>query len=80
MSAPEGAGMDSVINERFERTEEMLTAKEVMPLLRYKSRPSFWAAVHAQGVPHVRVSCRRVLFPKVALDAWMQSRSTGMIT
>jgi excisionase family DNA binding protein len=55
----------------------MLTSREVANLLGYRSRASFWAWVHREQPPHVRVSARNIRFPKQALDAWLAKRSNS---
>jgi predicted DNA-binding transcriptional regulator AlpA len=53
----------------------MLTASEVANRLGYKTRPSFWAWVHREQPPHIRLSSRNIRFPEKALDAWLAKRS-----
>lgn len=40
-----------------------------------KSRAAFWAMVHREGIPIVRVTARRILFPALAFEAWLEARS-----
>ena len=59
---------------------KMLTASEVAARLGYKSRASFWAWVHKEQPPHVRISSRNIRFPEKALNAWLAKRSnTGEV-
>lgn len=51
--------------------------KEVMRLLGYSDRASFWTAVHAASVPFYRISPRRVLFERGSLKAWLEDRAVG---
>ena len=74
---------NAVRTERVASTKDkaqMLTASEVATRLGYRSRPSFWAWVHREQPPHVRISSRKIRFPKKALDAWLAKRSnTGEV-
>ncbi len=54
---------------------KMLKASEVAARLGYNSRPSFWAWVHREQPPHVRLSSRNIKFPEKALNAWLAKRS-----
>jgi predicted DNA-binding transcriptional regulator AlpA len=68
---------DNEINlDKFERP---LTAKEVMPLLGYRTRCALWAAVHREGIPYLRVSSRKIVFPRAALQAWINHRTVGRV-
>lgn len=57
--------------------ERPLTAREVMPLLGYRSRSVFWSAVHREGIPYLRVSSRKIVFPRAALESWINHRTVG---
>lgn len=48
-----------------------------MALLGYRDRGSFWFFVRSQGVPHIVLNQRRIVFDRHALDAWLQRRSVG---
>ena len=50
---------------------------EVMLLLGYKDRSAFWGFVHRHGVPNIRLNQRRIIFPRSALEAWLQARAIG---
>jgi predicted DNA-binding transcriptional regulator AlpA len=54
-----------------------LRAREVMALLGYRDRSSFWAAVKTSGIPFIRLSPRRTLFERAALRAFLDSRRVG---
>lgn len=54
-----------------------LTSKEVMGILGYKSRAGFFAAVWRDGIPCVRVTQRKIIFPVLALADWMTKRSNS---
>lgn len=56
-----------------------LSSEEVMTLLGYKTPGAFYYAVHASGIPHVKITRKRVLFPKNALYAWLNSRTLGRV-
>lgn len=58
-------------------TSDNLTTSEAARLLRYESEVCFRRAVAREGIPHVRVNARRMLFPRSALEAWMQRRTVG---
>jgi len=55
----------------------MLTSREVASRLGYRSRASFWAFVHREQPPHVRISSRNIRFPEAALNAWLDRRSNS---
>jgi predicted DNA-binding transcriptional regulator AlpA len=54
-----------------------LKSREVMHLLGYSDRASFWTAVHAASIPYVRISARRILFERGSLNAWLDARTVG---
>jgi predicted DNA-binding transcriptional regulator AlpA len=54
-----------------------LGTAEAMQRLHYRSRQSFWQAVYQQGIPHIRVNARHIVFPEAALNAWIQDRTVG---
>ncbi len=55
-----------------------LSTAEAMRRLNYRSRQSFWIAVHSQSIPHCRINSRRIIFPEAALIAWIASRTAGV--
>ncbi|AKC82916.1 hypothetical protein IMCC26134_09270 [Verrucomicrobia bacterium IMCC26134] len=57
--------------------ETFMTGKEVMVLLGYRDPGSFWFFVRSQGVPHIVLNQRKIVFDRRALDAWIQRRSVG---
>jgi predicted DNA-binding transcriptional regulator AlpA len=61
-------------NNQPQRT---LGTAEVMRRLNYRSRQSFWSAVHQGGIPHIRINARHIVFPESALNAWLESRMIG---
>jgi predicted DNA-binding transcriptional regulator AlpA len=54
-----------------------LKPTEVMQALGYSDRTSFWQFVARNGVPHIRLNQRRILFERDALEAWLASRTVG---
>lgn len=54
-----------------------LRSSEAMQRLGYRSRTSFYQAVYAQGIPHLRITSRRIVFPRAELEAWIASRTAG---
>ena len=43
----------------------------------YRSRGKFWAFVYAEGVPHIRVNPRKIMFNQDALEQWIKRRQIG---
>ena len=58
-------------------TSRPLSTADVMALLRYRSRPGFFEAMRREGIPHIRVSSRRFVFPIAPLAEWMRKREQG---
>lgn len=54
-----------------------LSSKQVMERYGYKCRKSFWQFVHANGVPHITLTARKLVFAPAALEAWEKKRSIG---
>lgn len=52
---------------------------QVMTMLGYSDRSSFWQAVRQSGIPYVRVNARRCIFDREQLMAWIQRRSVGAV-
>ncbi len=59
------------------RDLHFLSAADVMKILGYESRATFWQAVRANAIPHVRLGVRRCVFEESALRAWLASRTVG---
>jgi predicted DNA-binding transcriptional regulator AlpA len=55
---------------------EMYTPSEVMQMLGYRNRGAFLRAAHRDAMPMVRLNARVIRFPKLALQAWMERRSS----
>lgn len=47
----------------------------LMAELGYKSRSSFFTAVHSKGIPHLRVNKRKVVFYRNEVEAWKRART-----
>lgn len=56
---------------------ELIPAAVVMKRMGYTNTQSFMVAVRRAGIPFVRVNRRRIGFEPRAVDAWIESRSTG---
>lgn len=56
---------------------KFLKSSVVMETLGYTNRAAFWEFVRAEGVPHIRLNARRIMFEELALTDWIQRRSTG---
>lgn len=54
-----------------------LKGSDVMAALGYTNRAAFWEFVRAEGVPHIRLNARRIIFEEAALADWLQRRSSG---
>lgn len=57
--------------------EHVLTSSEAMRITGYRSRSAFWGAVRREGIPHVRITAKHIIFPAVAFERWMESRTMG---
>jgi hypothetical protein len=55
----------------------LLRASDLMPILGYKDRGSFWAAVRAAGMPYIRFNQRRIYFEESTVLAWFETKSVG---
>lgn len=51
-----------------------LRSGAVMALLGYRNRAAFWEFVYRKGVPHVRLSSRKIVFDEMALRDWIERR------
>ena len=56
-----------------------LKSDQVMTMLGYSNRSSFWQSVKRSGIPYVRVNARRCLFDQRQLSAWLLRRSVGAV-
>lgn len=52
----------------------MLRTTEVASFLRIRNRSTFWLTVRRQGIPHIRVSSKKILFPRAAFMLWLKKR------
>lgn len=50
---------------------------QVMKILGYSDTTSFWQAEKRAGIPYVRISARRAIFEKRAVQAWIDQRTIG---
>jgi predicted DNA-binding transcriptional regulator AlpA len=57
----------------------LLKSETVRKLLGYDDVASFWIAVRAAGIPHIKVNSRRFLFDEAAVQAWLESRTVGKV-
>ncbi len=55
----------------------LLSSNEAMRITGYRSRSAFWGAVRREGIPHVRITAKHIVFPAVAFERWMESRTMG---
>ena len=53
---------------------DLIPAHVVMGLLHYTNRASFWEAVKKEGIPYYRITKRRILFCRRAVERWLKSR------
>jgi len=52
-----------------------LSAAQVMQLMHYTNRSSFWEMVKSQGLPYYRVTKRRYLFCEKTVRNWLETRN-----
>lgn len=57
--------------------QRFLPTREVMRLLGYSNRASFWQTVRQNGPAFIRVNSRRALFAEADVQAWLKSRKIG---
>ena len=55
----------------------LLKSSVVMALLGYQNRSSFWEFVRRDGVPHIRLNRRRIMFEEQSLTDWLARRSSN---
>jgi hypothetical protein len=53
---------------------DLIDPSHVMRILGYKDRASFYQTVRKEGIPHITINARKILFPKPELDAWLTKR------
>ena len=56
---------------------ELITPSEVMSLLHYTNRASFWEAAKKEGIPFFKITKRRILFCRRAVENWLKSKSSN---
>jgi predicted DNA-binding transcriptional regulator AlpA len=54
-----------------------LKSSAVMEILGYRNRSAFWDFVRRDGVPHIRLNPRRIMFEEKALSDWLSRRSSN---
>lgn len=56
----------------------LIKSEVVMAFFGYekKNRAAFWHFVKTKGVPFVQLNARRIMFDPVALNYWIERRST----
>lgn len=57
--------------------DQFMSGTEVMALLGYRDRGSFWFFVRSRGVPHIVLNQRKIVFDRRALNAWLARRAVG---
>lgn len=50
---------------------------EVMRDLGFTDKSAFWVFVKREGVPHIRLNARHIVFEPAALDGWLNRRRVG---
>ncbi len=53
---------------------DLLDPSQVMRILGYKDRASFYQTVRKEGIPHVTINSRKIRFPQPELEAWLAKR------
>jgi predicted DNA-binding transcriptional regulator AlpA len=55
---------------------DLLDPSRVMQIFGYKDRASFYQTVRKEGIPHLTINSRRILFPRPELEAWLAKRNS----
>jgi len=63
-----------MINNNKAINSDLMTPAEVMSLLHYTNRASFWEAAKKEGIPFFKITKRRILFCRRGIEKWLQSR------
>lgn len=60
---------------------ELRDSKWARKLLGYKGKSAgaFWQFVRSEGVPHIRLNRRKILFSEIAVYDWLAKRSVGRV-
>ncbi len=53
-----------------------ISGSDLMVKFGYSSRAAFWEFVRRSGVPHIRLSQRKIIFEEAALADWLNQRSS----
>jgi hypothetical protein len=54
----------------------LIKSSVVMAFFGYTNRASFWHFVKTKGVPCVTLNAQRIMFDPVALNHWIEKRSS----
>jgi hypothetical protein len=55
----------------------LIPSDQAAPLFGYDNTMSFLRTVKKEGIPHVRVNSKRIMFDPDALQDWIRSRTVG---
>lgn len=60
---------------------ELRDGKWARKLLGYKGKSAgaFWQFVRSEGVPHIRLNRRKIMFSEIAVYDWLAKRSVGRV-
>ncbi len=56
---------------------QLVDSTTMMARFSYRSRDAWWEFVRAQGIPHIRLNARRIMFDPAQVDAWLEKRTVG---
>jgi excisionase family DNA binding protein len=59
--------------------EDLVSIKEIMPLLGQRKVVSAYDFVHRNSIPYYRVGQRKILFSKSDVLAWIKARQVGRV-
>lgn len=58
-------------------SNNLVKSSVIMEFFGYQNRASFWHFIKTKGVPHIALNKRRVMFDPVALNNWLEKRSSN---
>jgi len=58
---------------------KLMTSSDVMKLLNYQSKSTFWSAVHKFGIPYIRINSKHCMFEQSVLQDWLKSKAVGSL-
>ena len=61
----------------MQHPRNLISSTVVMEFFGFKCRTGFWEFVGKKGVPHIRLSSRKIMFDPVALNQWIAKRNTS---